>query len=425
MKSGKSWYGGFFVVLLLISSLRAVPTKDEELLRRVADAVVKQTTRRLVDRESCIAIVDSEKLAPKPEIRIESKFNAWFYQTWLLADGMRRTAEVLDEKRYQEYGERNLDFIDQHMDFFERQHAAGMRMAPVGDGKFSPIGFYFDIESLWHTGLAPLVMERYAMTKDPRYESYLRRVTTFLERCPKFEDGAYYRSGKGMMTDDPFMTVPFLLRRWKAIGDSTDLDAALSQVLGTHARLFDREQGLFRHLWDLKSKQAAGEFWGRGNGWMVLAHAELLANLPRDHPRRAEVVAAYVRHMVGIRQSQDPNGGWHQVLDHPESWIETSCTGMFVYGLARGVNEAWLDESFRKSARMGWEALGRKVTAEGDLVDVCGSTDVGNLEFYLNRPRLQGDLHGYGSFLLAGAEILRMEKEPNAAAVLLQSNSNP
>jgi rhamnogalacturonyl hydrolase YesR len=383
-----------------------------EVLRRVADAVINQTTRRLVNDRNGEGFQDSGKLETKPEIRIESKFNAWFYQTWLLADGMRRTAEALDDPAFRNYGERNLDFIFQHMPFFEKQHAAGMRMAPVGDGSLSPIGFYFRIDALWHTGLAPLVMERHAETQDPRYEAYLVRVTKFLETCPRLGDGAYYRPGKGLMTDDPFMTVPFLLRKWKAGGDPLDLDVAIAQILGTHERLLDRGRGLLRHLWDLKTKQPAGVFWGRGNGWMVLAHAELLAKMPREHPRRAEVLAAFVRHMEGIRRCQDAAGGWHQVLDHPESWIETSCTGMFVYGLARGVNEGWLDGSFSGSARKGWEALKKKVTSDGDLIDVCGSTDVGDLAYYLNRPRLQGDLHGFGSFLLAGAEILRMEKKP-------------
>jgi unsaturated rhamnogalacturonyl hydrolase len=398
---------------------------DEAIIRRVADEVVKQTTRRLVDGRTGRTVMDNGELQPVSEIRIESKFNAWFYQTWLLADGMRRTAVALDEPAFRNYGERNLDFIYQHMAFFEKQHAAGMPMAPVGDGKLSPIGFYFKIDALWHTGLAPLVMERHAETKDPRYERYLERVTRFLERCPRFEDGAFYRAGKGMMTDDPFMTVPFLLRKWKAGGEARDLDLAIAQILGTHDRLFDRGRGLLRHLWDLKTKQPAGVFWGRGNGWMVLAHVDLLAKMPREHPRRAEVLAAFVRHMEGIRRCQDPVGGWHQVLDHPESWIETSCTGMFVYGLARGVNEGWLDVSFSETARKGWEALKKKVTADGDLVDVCGSTDVGDLAFYLNRPRLQGDLHGFGSFLLAGAEILRMEKKPGGGADGPGSTPNP
>lgn len=79
---------------------------------------------------------------------------------------------------------------------------------------------------------------------------------------------------------------------------------------------------------------------------------------------------------------------------------------MFTYGLARGANEGWLDRSYLEDARRGWEALRAKVTPGGDVIDVCGSTDVGDLDYYLKRPRLRGDLHGFGPFLLAGAEII-------------------
>ena len=383
---------------------------DAASLRLVADHVMEHTTRSLVDRSTGRTFVVSAGLEPKPEIGIESKFNAWFYQTWLLADGMRRTAAALDEPRYRDYGEQNLEFIRRHLDYFQRQHDAGIKAAPVGDGKLSPIGFYFEIGALWHTGLAPLVLEHFLATKDPEFDPYLGRLRTFLRDCPRFDDGLLYRGGKGAMTDDPYMTVPFFVREDR-------FDEAIAQVLGTQARLMDPEKFLLRHLWDLKTQTPTGEFWGRGNGWTVLAHVELLATLPEGHPRRAEVLPAFVKHMNGLRACADPEGGWHQVLDHPESWLETSATGMITYGMARGVNEGWLDGSYAATALEGWKALQRKVTPEGDLVDVCASTDVGDLDYYLKRPRLQGDLHGFGSFLLAGAEIVRSQGSRPGAAV--------
>jgi unsaturated rhamnogalacturonyl hydrolase len=211
-----------------------------------------------------------------------------------------------------------------------------------------------------------------------------------------------------MMTDDPYMSVPFLLREWRFGQDARQLDAAIAQVMGTHARLFDERIGLLRHLWDLKSGAPAGHFWGRGNGWTLLAHVELLAELPAGHPRRAEVLAAFVRHAQGLRRCQDPAGGWHQVLTEADTWIETSATAMITYALARGVNAGWLDASFAADARLGWQALQQKALPDGDLIDVCGSTDTGDLAYYRKRPRLQGDLHGFGSYLLAGAEIVRL-----------------
>ena len=398
---------GLLAALLLANAGHAV----EPDLRKVADHVLTQTTLRLIDRETGQTFDDSSGLTPKPSISIESKFNAWYYQTWLLADGMRRVAATTDEPRYRDYGEQNLAFIYRHLPYFQRQHDMGMKAAPVGDGKLSPIGFYFRFDALWQTGLAPLVSEQKVATKEPKYDAFLGRMRDFLRTNPRFEDGAYYRKGKGMMTDDPYMTVPFLVREWRATGDASHLDSAIAQVLGTHARLLDPRHALLRHLWDIKTSKPAGEFWGRGNGWTVLAHVELLAHLPADHPRRPEALKAFIRHMEGLKSVADKDGGWHQVLDHPESWLETSATGMITYGMARGVNEGWLDHGYATTARQGWAALRSKVTADGDLIDVCGSTDTGDLAYYLKRPRLQGDLHGFGSFLLAGAEITRMGKD--------------
>jgi len=400
---------GLILLATVSSSLVAAqPADDATLVRRVADEVVRQTTRRLIDRSTGQTFTDSAALPLKPEISVESKFNAWFYQTWLLTDGMRRTARALNEPAYRNYGEQNLEFLYSHLDYFQRQQAAGMKAAPVGDGSLSPIGFYFRLTDLWHTGLAPLVVERYTETKEPRYESYLARIAEYLAKSPRLADGTLHRVRGRLMADDPYMTVPYLVRMHRMTGEARYLDDAVQQVLGSHRLLLEPGAGLYRHAWDVKSKQPLGELWGRANGWMVLAKVELLAALPAAHPRRAEVLAAFVSHAEALRRVQDPAGGWHQLLDHPESWLETSSTGMFVYGLARGVNEGWLDRSFAADARRGWQALCRKVTAEGDLVDVCASTDVGDVEFYRNRPRLQGDLHGFGPFLLSGGEIIRM-----------------
>lgn len=399
-------------LILFTSTLPAAETSDHrddrQVLGSVTARVARETTRRLVDLKTGQFHEDSTNLTPSSGVRIDSKFNAWFYQTWLLADGMRRAAAALDDPALLDYGERNLEFINKHLAFFEKQHVAGLKMAPVGDGNLSPIGFYFEIKSLWHTGLAPLVMEQSVHSRDPRHEAYLSRVTKLLEDSARFEDGTFYRAGKGLMTDDAYMTVPFLLRKWRTTSEKRWLDLAVVQVLGTHRRLMDGNNGLLRHIWDVKKQQPAGEFWGRGNGWMVLAQVELLEFLPKDDPRRDELLGWFVKHMEGLRRCQSRDGGWHQVLDHSESWIEASCTGMFVYGLARGVNEGWLDPSFANSARSGFTALKTKVTNDGNITEVCGSTDVGDLDYYLKRPRINGDLHGFGSFLLAGAEIIRM-----------------
>lgn len=385
-------------------------TYDRELLQRVVQMVMSQTTRRLIDRSTGETFTDSRSLPLKPDISIESKFNAWYYQTWLLTDGMRRAGAVLGDSAVRDYGERNLEFLYAHLNYFERQHLAGLRAAPVGDGKLSPIGFHFSIVDPWHTGLAPLVMEAWARTRDERYRPFLRRMDAYLAQAPTTPEDAIYRPNGRLMADDPYMLVPYLVRLGRMSGEGASLDRAVNQVLGARRRLFDSSAGLYRHGWHVAQDKPLGLLWGRANGWMILAQVELLAGLSRDHPLSEQVRVAFAEHAAGLFRVQDSAGGWHQVLDHPESWIETSCTGMFVYGLARGVNENWLARSRATDVRRGWEALRRKVAPDGDIVDVCGSTDIGDLKYYLDRPRLRGDLHGFGPFLLAASEMIRMRE---------------
>jgi rhamnogalacturonyl hydrolase YesR len=207
------------------------------------------------------------------------------------------------------------------------------------------------------------------------------------------------------------MLVPCLVRTYRDRRNSASLDEAVNQILGARTHLFVSEKGLYRHAWHVLQNKPLGLPWGRANGWMILAQVELLAGLPAGHARAAEVRHAFAEHAAGLARWQDPAGGWHQLLDQPETWIETSCTGMFVYGLARGVIEGWLGNAFAAAARKGWRALLHKVTADGDLVEVCGSTDIGDANYYRGRPRLQGDLHGFGPFLLAGSEIVRLQRK--------------
>lgn len=84
---------------------------------------------------------------------------------------------------------------------------------------------------------------------------------------------------------------------------------------------------------------------------------------------------------------------------------------MYVYSIARAVNEGWIDKGYIKVARAGWAALANKITPDGQMPDVCVGTGVEeDLRFYYNRPAQLNDTHGLGVFLLAGTEMLRYEK---------------
>ena len=116
--------------------------------------------------------------------------------------------------------------------------------------------------------------------------------------------------------------------------------------------------------------------------------------------------------MDGLKIVQATDGAWRQVLDQPALWEETSCTAMFAYGIARAVNEGWIDTTNMTIARQAFAGVARNVTADGMVNGTSKGTSIGrDLEYYAKRPQPDDDLHGRGAVLFAGSEILRAARK--------------
>ena len=170
-----------------------------------------------------------------------------------------------------------------------------------------------------------------------------------------------YASG---WSDDLFLGTIAAVRA----GDPEGLAAAVRLVTTTAARL-QQPGGLFHH------DAGAPTAWGRGNGFGALGLAELLTVLPPDHPDREAVLDIHRRHLAGLRAQQAADGMWHQIVDVPGSYRETSVTAMTLTAMARGIRLGWLDETYRPVVDRAWRALLAHVLEDGGLVDVCFSTE--------------------------------------------------
>jgi len=211
--------------------------------------------------------------------------------------------------------------------------------------------------------------------------------------------------------DDLYMGCPYLVRWAKFSGDDKYLHDAANNVINFAARLQDKD-GVFFHAYFEHDKKHNPWKWGRANGWAMVATAEILSALPADHPDRAAVLDIYRRHVAGVIALQPESGIWRQVLDQKQLWEETSCTAMFAYAIARGVNRGWLPAEDMAVARKAFAGLcASRITPEGGVNGTCEGTNIGlDLEFYADRPRPDDDLHGRGVVLLAGTEILAAKK---------------
>jgi unsaturated rhamnogalacturonyl hydrolase len=246
-------------------------------------------------------------------------------------------------------------------------------------------------------GIVPL--ELYLINKDERC---LKLGTSFADAQWKTttEDGITTEARYWI--DDMYMVPALQVQAFRATRDPVYLDHA-ALAMAAYLDKLQQPNGLFHHGPDSQF------FWGRGNGWVAAGMAELLRELPQDHPLRPRILTGFQTMMKSLLACQTPEGMWRQLLDDPESWVESSGSAMFAFAMVSGVKSDWLDaETYAPAARKSWIALAALVDADGNISDVCIGTDKGfSKEFYLERPRANGDLHGQAPMLWTASALLR------------------
>jgi unsaturated rhamnogalacturonyl hydrolase len=256
--------------------------------------------------------------------------------------------------------------------------------------------------------------EIYLQTKESRYLELGKRFADKQWETPtgdayerlKPEVKEWVKRGLSWHTrfwiDDMFMITMVQSQAYRAMGESIYIDRAAMEMVAYLDEL-QKPNGLFFHAPDVPF------FWGRGNGWMAAGMSEVLRSLPENHPHRARIMEGYRKMMAALLQFQAEDGMWRQLIDQPDSWPETSCTGMFTFAMITGVKNGWLDEeTYGPAARKGWLALIRYIDANADIREVCEGTNKRNSrQYYLDRKRNIGDMHGQAPVLWCASALLR------------------
>jgi hypothetical protein len=104
---------------------------------------------------------------------------------------------------------------------------------------------------------------------------------------------------------------------------------------------------------------------------------------------------------------------WHQVLTHPDAYPETSCTAMFAYAFARGVQFGWLEntEPYIQSVIDAWTGINTVgIDKLANVHGVCRGSEFSYSPEYYKKELLPNlnDTHGVGIVLLAGVETHRL-----------------
>jgi len=306
----------------------------------------------------------------------------------------RPTAFVIYPEVCAWYGSLTLANLTRNIDLQQRLvHKFDPLFTPEGSKNISP-NAHVDYRVF---GTVPL--EIFIQTKDQR----------FLDLGRSFADKQWETTTPDGITtearywiDDMFMITAVQVQAYRATGDRKYLDRA-AQTMVAYLEKLQQPNGLFFHAPDSQF------YWSRGNGWMAAGSAELLRSLPENHAARPRILAGYRTMMASLLTMQGKDGLWRQLLDHPEAWPETSGTGMFAFAMVTGVRNGWLDEhTYGPAARKAWLGLVKYIDADANISNVCAGTNKGTtVQYYLDRPRNVGDLHGQAPVLWTASALLR------------------
>ena len=280
----------------------------------------------------------------------------------------------------------------------EKYFNAVMSMGERNDWKLGPRERHADDHCI-----GQVYLELYFIRKDPKMIEDVRNTFDSIISNPK--------PGRADWSwcDALFMAPACMAKLAAATNKMIYLDVMDTMWWDTVDYLYDKREHLFfrdENFLNAVEKNGKKIFWGRGNGWVLAGVVRVLQYMPENYPTRARYLDLYRQISNRIATLQREDGFWKSSLLDPESYPdgESSCTALFTYALAWGINQHVLSrEDFFQVTNRGWKAL---------LSALEDSGKVGWVQQPDHRPNVvqkeNSETYGTGAFFLAGSEIMKL-----------------
>jgi unsaturated rhamnogalacturonyl hydrolase len=290
--------------------------------------------------------------------------------------------------------------------------------------------------------LGRMLLLLYRETKAEKYRKAADLVRSQLSKHPRTSEGGFWHKQiypSQMWLDGLYMAEPFYAEYAAMFHEDAAFDDIAKQFILIERHTRDEKTGLLYHGWDESRKQRWSDpttgrspnFWGRAMGWYAMALVDTLDYFPKTHPKRAELIAILKRLATAVAKYQDEKAGlWYQVVDKAGArgnYFESSAAAMFVYALAKGAHMKYLPAPSLRVAEKAYRAMLSQFieTRPDGLVDYKGTVSVaglggnpyrdGSYEYYLSEKVVTNDQKGYGSFIMAAAEMEPEKKKKKKA----------
>jgi len=349
---------------------------------------------------------------PQPWMIDEANTAKWEYTYGLVLKAVLQVWQTTGDRRYFDYAESYYEhFIDD-------------------SGRI--LTYRIDEYNIDRINAGKPLFLLYQKTRKEKYKTALTTLRQQMLTHPRTQAGGFWHKKiypHQMWLDGIYMASPFLAVYAKTFNEPTLFDEVTNQIILIEAKTRDAGSGLLYHGWDESHKQAWADretgcspnFWGRAMGWYAMALVDVLDFLPPNHPKRSDISAILNRLAKAVVSVQDSNTGlWWQVLDKggaKDNYLESSASCMFVYALAKGVRQGFLDKSYIAAAQKGYQGVLDKFIESDStglikITQACAVAGLGgkpyrdgSYAYYVNTKIATDDPKAVGPFILASIEM--------------------
>lgn len=388
-----------------------IPQEEEvtDALERVLTFLEKSTPMNVIDGKTKQPVTDYSQIKAGDRLQ-QGAFRLASYEWGVTYAGMLAAGEATGNRRFTDYTLDRMRFLTETAGYFqpllEKENYADpqlrqmLRPQALDDCGAMCVAFLKALPQLQTLHCMPII------------DGYIDCIMNQY-RLP---DGTLARNRpiqNSIWLDDMFMSLPALSRMTLVSHDKRYLEEACRQYQLFVDKMFIPEKGLFRHGRVEGMAQHPSFFWARANGWALMTTVEMLDVMPENHYSRPLLLQTLEQHAAGLLACQSETGLWHQLLDRPDSYLETSATAIYAYSLAKAIRKGWLDaQAYGPAVLQAWNAVSTQITAEGKVTGTCVGTGMAfDAAFYYARPVNEYAAHGYGPVLLAGAEVLGLLRD--------------
>ena len=404
--------------LIPVLSFSQINPSVEAISRKIADRILHSTTYMFENKKTGETYTTVKDLPLSYDIQVQSKYNQWHYTNGVTNLAMLELADKLKDKKYEDFVLKNMNFVFDKVNYYYFKTLYNKALSEGGWNMVRNVNWHMLYRGKRLDDNGPMgasLIELQQRHPDSSFLSYINETANHISKSePRLADGTIARIWPHKSTiwaDDSFMAISFLSRMGKFTGDPKYFTDAATQVLSFNKYLWNPQKKIYYHCYHTDTKQHGVAYWSRANGWLFMAQADLLKDMPLNHPLRNAVLHNFQQQAEGLARYQGKNGLWHQLLDKVDSYDEITGTAMFVFGIARGVKEGWLHPDYIYVAERGLKGMMTKISAQGDVSAICVGTGImPSLEYYYTRPTIENDPMGEGPVLRALVEMLDAPK---------------